>query len=81
MNTQTKKTEDVIIPIRESAERLLELIRLCKERTDAIVTDDHSSMDEIEHSLAVAEVATLRLIMGLNFSHSASADVVDLDDF
>lgn len=60
--------------------RLLHLVQLCKESAEAIATNDHATMNEIEHSLAIAETATLRLLATMSAIDDVNG-VVDLDEF
>jgi len=60
--------------------RLLKLIGLCKETAEAIASNDHATMDELERAIATAEAATHRLLADLVAGDAASG-IVDVDDF
>lgn len=71
-----RREKETTGPVR----RLLHLVQLCKESAEAIATNDHATMDEIEHSIAIAETATLRLLATMSATDEVD-DVIDLDQF
>jgi hypothetical protein len=69
-------------PATAAVRQLLQFIRVTKASAEAIATDDHATMDEIEQALANAETAAQRLLADLQRTAGEAPDgIVDLDDF
>ena len=65
-----------------AARQLVQFIRACKVSVEAIATDDHATMNEIEQALAAAEAAAQRLLADIQRTAGEAPDgIVDLDDF
>lgn len=65
-----------------AARQLVQFIRACKASVEAIATDDHATMNEIEQALATAEAAAQRLLVDIQRTAGDAPDgIVDLDDF
>jgi|GEM_PF-3209544 len=77
--TETARSEKPLSA--KPAQHLLQFVRLCKASAKAIRTDDQATMDEIEKSLAIAEIAVLRLLSGFGAACEDEEDIVDLDEF
>ncbi|MEZ5961387.1 MAG: hypothetical protein R3C30_13325 [Hyphomonadaceae bacterium] len=66
----------------DAARQLVQFIRACKVSVESIATNDHATMNEIEHALATAEAAAQRLLLDIQRTARDAPDgIVDLDEF